>query len=269
MRRHWPRIPMPTSSECGGVRTTEPPTWRTVGAHAYERAEDMFADVDAVAFAVRRTFRRSSRSGPRPRGCHLLMDKPVAFTSQDAERVVEAVDRAGVRSLVFLTSRFELRLRPHVRLDLRAGQSLRSLTVAPFMRGPVGHRPTRTVHPGTGTGTRDARHRRSWPRRHGDDRSASRIRSCQHHVAQPDRPARQPRRHLAALRSGSPGLYARSHHHPKGSDGSMHLSAAQATQPGRWHHPCDVRFGRDVVKILQGADLFLRRPLDSRGQRVG
>jgi hypothetical protein len=53
-----------------------------------------------------------------------LMDKPVAFTSQDAERVVEAVDRAGVRSLVFLTSRFELRLRPHVRLDLRAGRQL-------------------------------------------------------------------------------------------------------------------------------------------------
>lgn len=30
----------------------------------------------------------------------------MAFTTEAAERVVEAVDRAGVRSLVFFTSRF-------------------------------------------------------------------------------------------------------------------------------------------------------------------
>src|ERR1035438_1568102 len=84
----------------------------------------MFADVDAVAFAVPPDVQAKLAVRAATRGCHLLMDKPVAFTSQDAERVVEAVDRAGVRSLVFLTSRFELRLRPHVRLDLRAGRQL-------------------------------------------------------------------------------------------------------------------------------------------------
>ena len=47
------------------------------------------------------------------------------------------------------------------------------------------------------------------------------------------------------------------------------VSALLTEQPGRWHHPCDVRFGRDVVGILRAADMFLKRPLDSRGQPVG
>ena len=47
------------------------------------------------------------------------------------------------------------------------------------------------------------------------------------------------------------------------------VSALLTEQPGRWHHPCDLRFGRDVVGILQAADMFLKRPLDSRGQPVG
>jgi predicted dehydrogenase len=34
------------------------------------------------------------------------LDKPVAFTSEDADRVVDAVVHAGVRSLVFFTRRF-------------------------------------------------------------------------------------------------------------------------------------------------------------------
>jgi predicted dehydrogenase len=46
------------------------------------------------------------------------------------------------------------------------------------------------------------------------------------------------------------------------------ITALLTEQPGRWHHPCDVRFGRDVVRILQAADLFLNRPRDSRGQVV-
>jgi len=47
------------------------------------------------------------------------------------------------------------------------------------------------------------------------------------------------------------------------------ISALVADQPGQWQHPCDVRFGRDVVKILEAADLFLQQPLDTRVQLVG
>ena len=78
----------------------------TVGAQAYERADDMFADVDAVAFAAPPDVQAALAVRAATHGCHLLLDKPLAFTTEDADRVVEAVDRAGVRSLVFFTSRF-------------------------------------------------------------------------------------------------------------------------------------------------------------------
>src|SRR5665647_2577180 len=76
------------------------------GARPYERVDDMFADVDAVAFAVPPNVQADLAVRAAMRGCHLLLDKPVAFTTEAADRIVEAVDGAGVRSLVFLTSRF-------------------------------------------------------------------------------------------------------------------------------------------------------------------
>ena len=77
-----------------------------VGAWPYERADDMFAQVDAVAFAVPPDVQAELAVRAATRGCHLLMDKPVAFATEDADRIAEAVDQAGVRSLVFFTSRF-------------------------------------------------------------------------------------------------------------------------------------------------------------------
>jgi hypothetical protein len=47
------------------------------------------------------------------------------------------------------------------------------------------------------------------------------------------------------------------------------ISALLTEQSGRWQHPCDVRFGRDVVKILEAADVFLQRPPEHRVQLVG
>ena len=42
-----------------------------------------------------------------------------------------------------------------------------------------------------------------------------------------------------------------------------------STMNRRWEHPCNVRFGRDVVNILEAADAFLRRPPEHRDQPVG
>ena len=39
-------------------------------------------------------------------GRHLLLEKPLAFSLGDAERLADAVDEAGVRTLLFLTNRF-------------------------------------------------------------------------------------------------------------------------------------------------------------------
>jgi predicted dehydrogenase len=76
------------------------------GAQPYERVDDMFADVDAVAFAVPPNVQADLAVRAAMRGCHLLLDKPVAFTTDAVDRIVAAVDGAGVRSLVFFTSRF-------------------------------------------------------------------------------------------------------------------------------------------------------------------
>jgi hypothetical protein len=46
------------------------------------------------------------------------------------------------------------------------------------------------------------------------------------------------------------------------------ISSLLTDQPGRWHDPCDVHFGRDVVRILQAADEFLQRPPERRIQPV-
>ena len=47
------------------------------------------------------------------------------------------------------------------------------------------------------------------------------------------------------------------------------ISELLTEQSGRWHHPCDVHFGREVVRILQAADVFLKRQPQARSQPVG
>ena len=159
-----------------------------VGAQPYEHVDDMFADVDAVAFAVPPDVQAELAVRAARQGCHLLMDKPVAFTTRDADRVVEAVNRAGVRSLVFFTSRFAANQAEWL-TDVQQQHAWNSGYVRmyasvfepgnPFgdsewrrARGLVGHRPPCPVHPLAGARTGDPRRRRSWSRRHGDGRSA-------------------------------------------------------------------------------------------------
>src|SRR5471030_2648545 len=77
-----------------------------VGGRPYESVDEMFADVDAAAFAVPPDIQAELAVRAATRGCHLLLDKPVAFTTEAADRVVEAVESAGLRSLVFFTSRY-------------------------------------------------------------------------------------------------------------------------------------------------------------------
>ena len=48
-------------------------------------------------------------------GKHLLLEKPLAFSLADAERLAAAVDEAGVRTLLFLTNRFTAEGREFVR----------------------------------------------------------------------------------------------------------------------------------------------------------
>jgi predicted dehydrogenase len=258
---------------------------KTVGARAYERADDMFADVDAVAFAVPPDVQAELAVRAATRGCHLLMDKPAAFTTEDADRIVEAVDRAGVRSLVFFTSRFvanQADWLSDVQQQTAWNSGYVRMYASIFEPGnPFGHSQWR--------------------------RSRGALWDIGPHALSILVPALGPVTHVIAdhglgdtvtivlhHESGAASTMSLSLTAPPGSRGDTWqlfgqdrqacmpeatttpreamgacISALLRQQPGRWHHPCDVRFGRDVVRILQAADLFLKRPLDSRGQPVG
>jgi predicted dehydrogenase len=73
---------------------------------AYGDVETLLADVDAVAVALPPDIQAPLAVRAAEAGCHLLLDKPVATTVDGARRVAEAVERAGVASVVFFTVRF-------------------------------------------------------------------------------------------------------------------------------------------------------------------
>ena len=62
--------------------------------------------VDAVSIAVAPDVQAELACAAAGTGCHLLLEKPLALSSDDAERVVAACNRSGVASLVFFTARF-------------------------------------------------------------------------------------------------------------------------------------------------------------------
>jgi len=255
------------------------------GARPYERVDDMFADVDAVAFAVPPDVQAELAVRAAEHGCHLLMDKPVAFTTEAAGRVVEAVDRVGVRSLVFFTSRY------------CANQADWLVDVQQQSDWNSGHVRIYASIFETGSPYAESAWRRS--------RGA--LWDIGPHALSILVPALGPVTHVIADHGQGDTVTVLLHHEsgaastislsltaPPGSCGSSWqlfgedrqtsmpeatttpveamgacISALLTEQPGRWHHPCDVRFGRDVVSILQAADVFLQRSLDSRSQPVG
>ncbi len=76
------------------------------GLRAYESVPDLLADVDAVAIALPPDVQARRAVQAATAGKHLLLDKPIALTVEDSSAVVDAVDAAGVRSVVFFTRRF-------------------------------------------------------------------------------------------------------------------------------------------------------------------
>ena len=79
---------------------------RELGAAAYSDLDALLGDVDAVAIAVPPDAQAELAVRAADKGRHLLLDKPLALSADAADRVVAAVDRAGVRNLVFFTLRF-------------------------------------------------------------------------------------------------------------------------------------------------------------------
>ncbi|WP_073502754.1 Gfo/Idh/MocA family protein [Actinacidiphila paucisporea] len=77
------------------------------GTRAYADADALIADVDAVAVALPPALQAPLAARAARAGRHLLLDKPLAATVEGAREVVDAVERSGVRCVVFFTLRFD------------------------------------------------------------------------------------------------------------------------------------------------------------------
>jgi predicted dehydrogenase len=77
------------------------------GVTAYRDLDELLADVDAVAFSVPPQVQAELALRAARLGRHLLLEKPVAVSVTEAARLADAVDRAGVASVVFFTGRFD------------------------------------------------------------------------------------------------------------------------------------------------------------------
>jgi len=83
----------------------------TCGAAAFTDVAAFLDAVDAVAFAVPPDVQAPLAIRAAEAGKHLLLEKPVALSVAAADKLVAAVTAAGVASVVFFTHRFNTELR--------------------------------------------------------------------------------------------------------------------------------------------------------------
>jgi predicted dehydrogenase len=82
------------------------------GAVGFSSDVGAFLDaVDAVAFAVPPDVQAPLAVRAAEAGKHLLLEKPIALSVSDADKLVDAVDAAGVASVVFFTHQFNTEIR--------------------------------------------------------------------------------------------------------------------------------------------------------------
>jgi predicted dehydrogenase len=92
----WGRNDARTSALATDLKTT-----------AYSDYAALLADVDAVAFAVPPAVQASMALEAAAVGKHLLLDKPVADSLDDARALADEATDEGIASVVFFTGRFE------------------------------------------------------------------------------------------------------------------------------------------------------------------
>ena len=81
------------------------------GITAYGDLDEFLANVDAVAFSVPPDVQAPIAIKAARAGKHLLLEKPVALSTAEADLLVAAVEQSGVSSVVFFTARFEPEVR--------------------------------------------------------------------------------------------------------------------------------------------------------------
>jgi len=118
---HWARIThAPALASTDGIELAA--VWgRNAGAAAelaagyhataHRDLSAFLADVDAVAFAVPPDVQAPIAIRAASAGKHLLLEKPVAISEADADALAAAVAQARVASVVFFTARFQADVR--------------------------------------------------------------------------------------------------------------------------------------------------------------
>jgi predicted dehydrogenase len=81
------------------------------GATAYQDLAAFLASVDGVAFSVPPDVQATIAARAAAAGKHLLLEKPIALTEADADNLARAAEEAQVASVVFFTARFQADVR--------------------------------------------------------------------------------------------------------------------------------------------------------------
>jgi predicted dehydrogenase len=240
------------------------------GATPYADVDALLADVDAVAVALPPDVQADIAVRAAAAGRHLLLDKPLALTLPAADRIVTAAERSAFASVVFFTSRFNPAMGDFLGRSVDAGwHGARGTLFAAISEpgNPYGASPWRHIHGGL------------W--------------DIGPHVLSIVLPVLGPVARVAAMDGPAGGIHLLLRH-TGGATSSLSLNLdgppaaktfdvtffgepgivpvphrdvtpvqalraavdalVEQVDTGRPGHPCDVRFGREVVAVLAAAD---------------
>ena len=263
------------SAELVGVWGRDVAKAKAIGAEfdvpGFADVDELLSQVDAVSIALPPDVQVGLAERAAAAGKHLLLEKPIALTLADADRLVLAVREAGVASVVFFTFRFEPAtetwLEQAARTTLAGGHGswLGSRDNSPFEASPwrdqhgalwdIGPHALSLLVPTlgpvvsvqAGAGLRDTVH---LVLRHGSG-AASTV-SLSHTVA----PMSSGIEFFVHGDAGRlvllPDTRAAETAYPVAVDALVAAALTGGT------HPCDVGFGRDVVAVLAAASRALR-----------
>ncbi|HEY2595136.1 MAG TPA: Gfo/Idh/MocA family oxidoreductase [Chloroflexota bacterium] len=246
-----------------------------LNTRAYTNLDDLVADVEALTFAVPPDVQASIGADAARAGKHVLLEKPIATSASDAQKLQAAVDQGGGASIVFFTRRFVPELEGWLeQLERSGGWECARVEMASaiFVDGsPFGHSPWRrdkgalwdvgphalsTLIPllgpvesvAAGAGVRDQVH---LVLRHTGGRSSTASLSL---TVPPAAVGNSLYVYGEQGREESPsGHFDTAAAYQRALDAL--IEQAERAKPG---HPCDVHFGAQVVEVLAAAEASLR-----------
>lgn len=251
------------------------------GATAYADFDRFLGSVDAVAFAVPPHIQAPLALRAAQLGKHLLLEKPVALSVSDADKLVAAVEEAQVASVVFFTWRFNTEIRAWLTDEQARG-------------GWAGEGWSGGAAIWLGTSLQaDNPFNTPWRREKGalwdlGPHLVGMLWSCLGPVTEVTAVAGKADVAHLVLRhsSGVTSTVTTTQSAPEAAAGvtvfvwgeagrslmpvelvdpvaALRTAAAEliaVAAAGRVAHPCDVRFGRDITKVLAEAEAQLARP---------